>query len=349
MSTIMEEEAREAAGIIETQITENEEVLLSISRKLAQKPPAFAATIARGSSDHACTYAKYLLETKWGLVTSSAAPSVATIYKQPLKLEKSLVIGLSQSGKSPDICETMEMARKEGAVTVALVNVTQSPLAEAAEFVVPLHAGEERAVAATKSYLASLACLLHMTTVFTGDRGMAEALRKLPDGLRGAQSVDWSAAADVLQYVNETLVVARGYGYPVAQEAALKLKETSSIHAEAFSGAELLHGPFALLRRCYPLLMFVQNDATLPGMLELSRSIVGLGAHCFLAVPAGIVDERTLEESAYRTLPLPESIHPTCDPLMFIQAFYIMAARLAVQMGLDPDRPELLKKVTETR
>jgi glucosamine--fructose-6-phosphate aminotransferase (isomerizing) len=346
--TIMEKEARQVPDLITKQMKENLEVLTSLAQRLRKDPPSFAMTVARGSSDHAATYAKYLLETKLGIVTSSAAPSVLTIYGTHLYEKGGLIIGISQSGASPDICEMMQEARKKGTLTVAIVNHVDSPMAQAAEYVVPLHAGEEVAVAATKSYLASLSALLQLITICTQDEELAGCLQRLPDALRTALTMDWDTAIPLLKDVADTLVIARGYGFPVAQEAALKFKETSAIHAEAFSGAEVLHGPFGLVRKDYPILLFPQNDASLEGMLDLAKKIRSLGAVTLMSAPGGLLSPSQLAETTSVALPLPESLNPLCDPLMAIQAFYVMVARLAVKRGYDPDSPDNLKKVTKT-
>lgn len=347
--TIMEKEAREVPEVITKQFKENKEVLTSLAERLRKDPPAFAMTVARGSSDHAATYAKYLLETKLGIVTSSAAPSVLTIYGTHLYEKGGLIIGISQSGASPDICEMMAEARKKGTLTVALVNQVDSPMAKAAEYVVPLCAGEEVAVAATKSYLASLSALLQFITICTEDKELAGCLERLPDALRAALNMDWEPAIPRLKDIEDTLVIARGYGFPVAQEAALKFKETSAIHAEAFSGAEVLHGPFGLVRKDYPILLFPQDDASLEGMLELAKKMRSLGAETLMSSPQGLLSPAQVDEAASMTLPLPASMNPIADPLMAIQAFYVMVAHLAVERGYDPDSPDNLKKITETR
>lgn len=346
--TLMEQEAKEAPEVIARQIRENKDIISSLCRRLRKHRPPFAMTVARGSSDHAATYAKYLLETRMGMVTSGAAPSVLTLYGTQLYEKGGLVIGISQSGKSPDICEMMESARKRGAVTISIVNHEESPLAKAAEYVIPLRAGEEKAVAATKSYLGSLSALLQLGAEFLQDRELLGCLDRLPEFLQQALEKDWSGAVDALKGISDTLVIGRGYGYPIAQEAALKFKETASVHAEAFSGAEVLHGPFALVKKDYPVLLFMQGDSSLPGMIDLGKEIKALGAFPLVAAPAGLISEEEIKKTAEVYLPLPEALSPLCDPLMAIQAFYPMVARFAVSRGYNPDSPEHLKKITET-
>jgi len=344
----MEREALTAPQVLVRQFAENRYVLQDLCARLQCYPPIFAMTIARGSSDHAATFAKYLLETQLGLVTASAAPSAVTLYDANLQLKNSLVIGLSQSGQSPDIAEMFIAARRAGAITVAIVNQTESPLAKAAEYVIPLWAGPELAVAATKSYIATLGVLVQLVAFLKQDPTLLDALIRLPESLHMAAQMDWSAAGLVYQERNNTLVVARGYGFPIAQEAALKFKETARIHAEAFSGAELLHGPFALVQQAFPLLMFAQQDVSLPGMLDLAKQVRQLGANVLLAVPSQAVSKSELDDAASVVLPLPKALHPICDPLMMIQAFYVMMSRLAIARGFNPDAPENLSKVTKT-
>jgi glucosamine--fructose-6-phosphate aminotransferase (isomerizing) len=344
----MEQEAREVPQIVKKQFAMNQSTLQSLCERLKSNPPAFAMTIARGSSDHAATFAKYVLETQLGCVTASAAPSVVTLYQANLHLKNSLVIGLSQSGQSPDIAETIAAARRAGAVTVAIVNQVESPLAEVAEYVVPLWAGPELAVAATKSYLGILSVLVHFVALFTQEPALLNALHELPERLQQAAQMDWSPAIAEYHARHNTFVVGRGYGFPIAQEAALKFKETSQIHAEAFSSAELLHGPFALVQKFFPLLVLAQRDVSFPGIIELSKRMHQMGATVMLATPHHAESASQLTDAASILLPLPGALHPLCDPLMIAQAFYVMIAKLAVARGFNPDAPVGLSKVTKT-
>lgn len=345
MMSIMEKEAHEAPKVIAHQLQANYGILSDLSKRLKQSEPGFAVTIARGSSDHAANFAKYVFETQLSLVTASAAPSVSTIYKSQLKLKNSLVIGFSQSGQSPDVCEMMELARKQGAITVAMVNHENSPLATIAEYVIPLLAGKEVAVAATKSYLATLAGIINLVAIHKQDAALKVGLAQLPELLEQALHCEWGPVIELFKAASDALVVARGYGFPIAQEAALKFKETCAIHAEAFSGAEVMHGPLALIGEGFPVLLFAQEDASLPGMLDLTESMTkSLGANTVLALP------KNLDRPDHYTsiIDLPASLHPLLDPLMAIQSFYPVAARIAQAKGLNPDHPQNLKKVTKT-
>lgn len=348
VSTLMETETREVPQIIAKQLRDNERVMAELCERIYKVNPAFAITIGRGSSDHACTYAKYLLEVKAGLITASAAPSIVTVYNSDLHLQRSLVIGISQSGQSPDICKMMQVARDKDAITMAIVNDVDSPLARIAEFVIPMHAGKEQAVAATKSYLASLAALVHFIAVLKNDVVLLEKLKELPSILQYLLDKDHSDVINVLLKINNTFVIGRGFGFPIAQEIALKFKETAGIQAEAFSAAEILHGPFALIKSEHPYILLAQNDATLPSILELAEKIKLLGGKVIFAIPSIAGLENQIQQLSFLTLPLPVSLDPVLDPLMLLQAFYPLIAKIAVARGFNPDAPDNLKKVTET-
>lgn len=346
--TCMEKESRQAPEIVTRQIEKNTKVMQEICKTLHKTPPGFVMTIGRGSSDHACTYAKYLFETKLNTVTSSAAPSVATIYNSDLKLKGSLVVGVSQSGKSPDICEMMRTAQQKGAVTVAIVNEVNSPLAQAARFVIPMLAGKEQAVAATKSYIASLTALAQLTALWSQDKLLLCGIKELPEKLQNVLAMDWSHAIPMFKNIDNTLVLARGYGFPIAQEAALKFKETAGIQAESFSAAEVLHGPFALVQKKRPYLLFTQQDRSIDSVIALAKKIKNLGGKSIIAIAANRYTNKYLQSIGELILPLPKTEHPACDPIVVIQAFYVMVARLAVIRGYNPDQPSNLQKVTKT-
>ncbi|MDF2940041.1 MAG: iron dicitrate transport regulator FecR [Gammaproteobacteria bacterium] len=340
----METEAREAPSAILKQLQSNSEVCKALCQRLQNVDVPFVFTIARGSSDHAAAFAKYVFETQLHLATGFAAPSVTTIYKSRLKLKNALVIGISQSGQSPDICEVMQMARQQGAITLALVNEVNSPLADAAEFVLPLLAGKEKAVAATKSFIATLCAIVHFVSIYKQDQSLLNALSGLPECLEQALATDWSEAVNILQKADNCLTVARGYSLPIAQEAALKFKETCGMHAEAFSGAEIMHGPLALVKPNYPILLFAQQDSSLQGQLELIEKLNDLGGQTLLALPEGIKKP----SNCGHVLTFPSSHHPILEPIIAISALYPVVANLAKVRGLDPDNPKNLQKVTKT-
>ncbi len=343
--SLMEQEALEAPRVLAAQFQANQVLLTELVKKIRAADIKIAVTIARGSSDHAATFAKYLLEAHAGMIAASAAPSVYTLYQKKLPVKNCLVIGISQSGASPDIAEMMQSMRTAGALTVAFVNETDSALSRAAEFVVPLLAGKEQAVAATKSYLATLGALIHFVALLTDDKKLLQVLSELPLSLERASQENWSQVMSEYQQVHNTFVVGRSFSFPIAQEAALKFKETTKIHAEAFSGAELLHGPFALVEKNFPLMVFAQQDASFIGIQNIMQRALELGARVFLASPG--LNTKGLSEQVM-SLSMPPSLHPICDPLMIIQAFYRMIAQLSLARGLNPDAPFNLTKVTKT-
>src|SRR5690348_11830483 len=232
--TLMYQEAHAAADVIAHQLAANAGVLAELGASLRARPPRCIVTCARGSSDHAAAYAKYVFETRLGVVTASASPAVSSIYDAPLQLEGALFLAISQSGKSPDLLLSAQAAKAAGAQVVALVNDTESPLAQQADTVVPLRAGPERSVAATKSYLATLSAVLQLTACWSGDEALHAALDRLPGDLRHGWEMDWRALGDGLLKVHNLFVVGRGYGFGAALEGALKFKETCGLHAEAF-------------------------------------------------------------------------------------------------------------------
>ncbi len=333
--TWMWREAAEAADIVERQFARNAAPLAALAAALRANPPRFVVTCARGSSDHAATYAKYLFETQLGLVTASASPSVGSVYAARQRLDDALYIVISQSGRSPDLLANAEAARAAGARVVAFVNVEDSPLAALADTVVPLGAGHERSVAATKSYLASLSALLQLAVLWKGDSALEAALARLPAALRDAWNQDWTPVVDGLAGATNLFVLGRGLGLGAAQEAALKFKETCGLHAEAYSSAEVKHGPMAIVGPGFPVLCFAQPDETEAGTLALAEEFRTRGAAVWVA-------------SAHGDLPLAAAPHATMAPLVTVQSFYRAVEALARHRGRNPDLPPHLNKVTET-
>ncbi|WP_249138171.1 SIS domain-containing protein [Phenylobacterium montanum] len=338
-STRMFAEAAEAAGVVRAQIDANGAAVQALAARLRSLKPRAVATIARGSSDHACTFAKYLIETRLGLMTASAAPSVTSLYDGNVGMAGVVCLAVSQSGKSPDLLQAATAAKAAGGFVVALVNVEDSPLAALADAVVPLRAGPELSVAATKSYIAALSAITHLVAAWTEDAGLMQALNSLPEQLEAAWAQDWSAGVKALKSAHNLFVIGRGVGFGVAQEAALKFKETCGLHAEAFSAAEVRHGPMALVGPGFPILAFAQNDESLAGVDELLAEFAGRGA-TVLAAGAS-------PQAGVTALPSPGA-DAAIAPIVMVQSFYRMANALSVARGFDPDRPPHLNKVTET-
>ncbi len=331
-------EAAEAANVVRVQLERNAVPLATLGARLRLAPPRAVVTAARGSSDHAATYAKYLVEAYTGVLTSSAAPSMSSIYDSQAEMDGVLFIAISQSGKSPDLLTATRAARQGGALTIALCNSPDSPLMNLVDVAIPLHAGAETSVAATKSYIASLSAIAQLLACWADDADLLRALPETPALLAQAWHCDWSPMVEALRGAVNLFVVGRGFGLGVAQEAALKLKETCALHAEAFSSAEVKHGPMALVRAGFPVLMLAQRDDTLSGIEALATEFGARGARVLLA-----------GAEAPRALTLPSvAAHPVIEPILRIQSFYRAAEALARARGLDPDRPPHLNKVTET-
>lgn len=339
LTSLMLKEARSAGTHVAAQLVLEHDRYAELGRVLRAAPPAGIVTVARGSSDHAASYCAYLTMARLGHIVASLPMSLVTLNKAPLIARDQLVIAISQSGQSPDVIEPIRYFRDGGATTLAFVNDTGSPLAAAAEWTMPLHAGAEISVAATKSFIASLVASALFAGHWQNDTGFLQALESLPDALLQAADSDWSEAVEALAPATNIMVVGRGVGFPLALEAALKFKETCAIQAEAFSGAEIKHGPMALIDEGYPLLMFATRGPTQAGMLALAAEMRQRGARVLLAAPPDIPD---------RDLTLPVALTPDLDPVLAIQAFYVMAAQLAVARGMDPDKPRHLSKVTRT-
>jgi glucosamine--fructose-6-phosphate aminotransferase (isomerizing) len=335
---MMAQEAAEAAAAIRRQIQNSGAAFAALGERLRAAPPTLVATGARGSSDHACGYGKHLIETVLGRPVASMGPSVASIYAGRLVMPGGLLVMVSQSGRSPDLLRLAEAARAGGAMTLALVNDMDSPLPALCDLAIPLAAGPERSVAATKSCLAAMAAFLQLVAHWSGDPAVMRELEALPAALDAAQSLDWYPALSSLGTAGR-FVLGRGPGLGIAAEMALKWKETCRIHAEAFSTAEVLHGPVELVRDGFPVLAVVQSDASTAAGEQVLVRMQQLGARLLVAGPA---------PAGGIALPVVPDLPPRIAPLAALQSFYGAIPRLAAGLGLDPDTPANLRKVTQT-
>jgi len=331
-------EAAQSSEVVRHQFDANAPRVRELGAVLRGRAPRAVVTCARGSSDHAATFAKYLIETHAQVLTSSAAPSMSSLYDAATNLTDVVFLVISQSGKSPDLLASARSARECGALVIALCNTPAAPLAEIAHHTIPLHAGPELSVAATKSFIATLSALTHLIAEWTQERELLAALHAAPPLLARAAALDWSPALAPLREATNLFVVGRGYGLGIAQEAALKFKETCGLHAEGFSAAEVQHGPMALVGAGFPILAFSQNDETRPGIERVAQEFAARGAQVLLAGGAA---------AGASALPV-VAAHPVIEPMLMIQSFYRFAATLAVERGFDPDVPPHLRKVTET-
>ncbi len=338
--THMAAEIRETPDAVARLIAREAGALRGLGARLRTLDPGVIVTCARGSSDNATAYFKYLTEILMGVPVASVGPSVASVYKAPLKLRGAVVVSVSQSGQSPDIVALQAAARQAGAFSIAVVNQADSPLARTADAVIPLHAGQEASIAATKSCIASAAALVALIAEWRDDAALRQAVARLPDALAATLGHRWDAARPSFEAAQSAYVVGRGPALPVAAEAALKLKETCVLHAEAFSGAEVMHGPLQLLQPGFPVIAFRQPDLSQQAMADSIGRLRALGGRVFEVAPdgAGRPDH----------LPVAATGHPALDPLAMLLSFYAFAEALARARGHDPDRPSHLRKVTET-
>ena len=332
-------EAREAPLAVARALAADREALAALGHALRASPPAAVLTVARGSSDHAAHFMAYLVMARLGRLVTSLPMSLVTLYSSRLQCEGLLSIAFSQSGQSPDLVAPQRFFRDGGARTVAVVNDAQSPLAQAAQWVLPLHAGAETSVAATKSYIAQMVAGARLVAQWQDDASLQRAIGTLPESLGEAAWADWSPLVHALAEADRLFVIGRGLGLAVAMEAALKFKEVCGIQAEAFSGAEVKHGPMALIDEGYPLLVFAPRGPAQAGLLALADDMRGRGARVLVAAPAGTPGAE---------LPLIGAGHEDLDPITAVQSFYPAVEALARARGLDPDSPRHLSKVTRT-
>lgn len=334
--------AREVAEIPEAAarfLDRSRDALARTAAALRDRDPALVATVARGSSDHAASYLKYAIELQAGLPVASIGPSIASIYRRPMRLTNAACFGISQSGRSPDIVEMMRAAGKGGALSIAITNHADSPMAEASAHCLALAAGEEKSVAATKTFVNSVLAGLALVSEWQQDDDLRRAVADLPQALERAVALDWSPLAARLTRASQAYVLGRGPGFAIAAEAALKMKETSGIHAEAYSAAEVLHGPAAIVQAQFPVLVLGVEDAALPQVVETAERMAAQGADVFLT---------GAEAQGATRLPSVAGLHPLVAPLVLIASYYAFVEQLARRRGFDPDTPPHLRKVTET-
>lgn len=340
MTTHMRREVEEIPEATERFLRVAAPAVQAAGAAIRARDPALVVTVARGSSDHAAAYLKYAIELAAGVPVASVGPSIASVYGRQLRLGPALCLGISQSGKSPDIVEMMRSAGAGGALTLALTNVEGSPLAEAAGHALPLSAGEEKSVAATKSFVASVVAGLALLAEWQQDAALQAAVQGLPAAFAQALACDWAPLSDRLVRAQSLYVLGRGPGFAIASEMALKCKETSGLHAEAYSAAEVLHGPAAIVQAHFPVLALGVADAALPGVIATADRLAGQGADVFLTAPGG--------GAGVRALPSVAGVHPLVAPLVLVVSFYAFVEALARRRGFDPDTPPHLRKVTET-
>jgi glutamine---fructose-6-phosphate transaminase (isomerizing) len=337
--THMKREIAEIPQAVARLLGEGRSAISAAAAALRERDPQLIVTIARGSSDHAATYFKYATEIATGVPVASVGPSIASIYNARLKLDRAAALGISQSGKSPDIVAMLESAQNSGALTIAVTNTVASPLADAADHVIDIVAGTERSVAATKTFVTSAVAGLALIAEWTQDGELLAALDALPETLERALDCDWSPLVEAVVSGSSLFVLGRGPGFAIASEAALKFKETSGLHAEAYSTAEVLHGPSALVGKDFPVLALCVDDAARASILETCTRLEGQGAAVFVTDAA---------PGAGTSLPSARTGHALTDPIALAVSFYGFIEALSRRRGHNPDTPPHLRKETAT-
>lgn len=338
--TWMRKEALESPLKIAQQLKDNQHFVSEFSSMMRRLDPQQIITMARGSSDHAAQYFNFLAMEKLGLLPTSLSMSALIHYHAPLKASRALAVAISQSGQSPDVVLPLEHFKKHALCALAMVNAQDSALEKVASYTFRLRAGQERSVAATKSFLCTLSASAQLIAHWSEDKSFIQALEQLPETCQKACEQDWSYAVEKLVDKNKLFVCARGHGLSLAFEAALKFKETCAIQAEGFSGAEIQHGPQALIVEGYPLLVFALSGPTQKDMIQLAQKMKERGAQVILAAP---------QEIKERDVTIASQNNGALDVISAAQSFYLMVEQLSRQRSLDPDRPRYLAKVTLTK
>ncbi|MTI06455.1 SIS domain-containing protein [Roseibium denhamense] len=337
--TKMYREIREIPSAVDRLLTMGSADIQVAAEAARTLDPQFIVTVARGSSDHVCTYLKYAAEVLLGTPVASIGPSIASLYKAPLKLSGSLCIGVSQSGTSPDIVEMARSARQDGALTLALTNHPGSDLAKASDHTLDIHAGPELSVAATKTFVTSAVAGLIFLANWKKDAALLRAINDLPAHLDQATNISWPEVRSAIGTHASLFTLGRGQVLAISNEAALKFKETCQLHAESYSSAEVLHGPVSIVGEGFPVLCFAVDDAAEAALAQTADAVAEKGAKVFATTSA---------VSAATSIERVRTGHPLTDALSLIVSFYCMVEAFATSRQIDPDAPRHLNKVTET-
>jgi glutamine---fructose-6-phosphate transaminase (isomerizing) len=338
-TSLMRREVLEIPQAVDRLLTHGAQDIAQAALAARDLDPGVVITVARGSSDHVCTYLKYATELLLGIPVASVGPSIASIYGAPLKLAGGLCLSVSQSGQSPDIVEMARTARRNGALSLAITNDAASPLAGASSYALDMHAGVERSVAATKTFVTSAVAGLLLLAEWRGDDVLRAAIRALPKQLEAATAIDWPEVRAAITGEQSLFTLGRGPVWAISNEAALKFKETCQIHAESYSSAEVLHGPVSIVDQGFPVLGFAARDAAEQSLAGIADQISAKGARVFAT--SSRVRHATVIDHV-------RTDHPLTDPIALIVSFYAMVERIATSRGINPDLPRHLKKVTQT-
>jgi glucosamine--fructose-6-phosphate aminotransferase (isomerizing) len=342
----MLDEIREQPGALERTLAMEVRRMQKFKRLLEQKRPRLIVLVARGTSDNAALFGRYLLEITTGIPVSLAAPSIATLYQAQIDYRETLVVAISQSGESTDTNLVLERAKQQGALTMGITNEKASTLASLAEHAFLVRAGKERSVAATKTYTGQLLAMYLLAHALGGSIRVDD-LEKLPEAVEDALRLEPQIAtlSERYRYMRQAVVVGRGLNYANAFEFSLKLMETCYVVAERFSSADFLHGPIALVEPSFPVFAFAPPGVTWPSVGETLQKLAGLRAEIVAITDSG---NREIEAQATRVIRLPRRLKETMTPIPYVVPAQLFAAHLATQKGLNPDQPRTLNKVTLT-
>jgi len=345
MSRMLEEIRQQPEALTRTLSAEMRRVE-RFKRMLAKKRPRLVVLVARGTSDNAALFGRYLLEITTGIPVSLAAPSIATLYHAPLDYRETLVVAISQSGESTDTNLVLEQAREQGALTLGITNESGSTLARIAEHVFLVRAGKEKSVAATKTYTGQMLAMYLLAYALGGGIRIAD-LERIPEAVEGALRLESEidALSERYRFMRYAVVVGRGLNYANAFEFALKMMETCYIVAERFSSADFLHGPIALVEPNFPVFAFAPPGVTWPSIGETMERLKGLEAEVVAITDSG---NSEAESRSTRVIRLPKRLKELLTPIPYIVPAQLFAACLAAQKGLNPDHPRTLSKVTLT-
>jgi glutamine---fructose-6-phosphate transaminase (isomerizing) len=340
-------EINEQPERIKSLLASQRKVVEKIAAEIHKRNIQYVFLAARGTSDNAGRYANYLLGAMNGLPLALATPSLFTFYKRPPNLKNALVVGISQSGQSPDIVSVLEEGRRQGCATLSITNEPRSPLGQASDFILDIQAGREKAVAATKTYTTELMSVAMLSAALSGNKKHWEELGRVAGWMKEVLKQDKfiGEAAQRYRYVRQTIVLGRGYNYATAFEWALKLKELTYIIAEPYSSADFAHGPIAMVESGYPIMAVAPKGKVFDTMLEmLKRLRTGISAELVV-----ISNDKRALSLAQVPLTIPTDVPEWLSPLASILAAQLFAYHLTVAKGYNTEQPRSIRKVTETK
>lgn len=344
--TLMWSEIKEEPKVVENCLNKNIGLLSELAGDIRKSGIDRVMIAARGTSDHAAVYAKYIMEITLGIPVALAAPSVFTVYHGSLKLDRTLVIGISQSGKAADVLEVIKSANKTGALTVSITNFPDSPLALEAKYHLDCSAGLEKSVAATKTFLAQLTLLASLTAIWAGKKELLDEIKMIPQGITNIiENSDYiSEKVQRYRYMEECFVLSRGVNYPIALETALKIQETCYVRAKAYATSDFYHGPYAMIEKDMPVFVIAPAGPAFSDIKEMVARLKGSGAELII-----ISDDREMLDKGDCSFSIPAANNDIISPFYNVVIAQIFACNLSLAKGLNPDSPRELKKVTVTK